>query len=852
MHELRGEQPGEGRSSGRDDTDNMTGRMKGPRMALSATQALLAAWIAGSALGQTYTIETFAGGALPNNTPGTSASLWTVGTAVDAAGNVFIASLDAVFRLDAATGVLTLVAGDGTSGFRGDNGPATSAQLDGPSVAVDASGSLYIADSGNNRIRKVSNGVITTVAGNGTQGFGGDNGPATSAELYSPDGVAIDPSGNLYIADSGNHRIRKVSNGVIATVAGNGTRGFGGDNGLAASASLYYPSGVAVDALGNLYISDESSRIRKVSKGVITTVAGNGTQGFSGDNGPATSASLTSYCGVAVDALGDLYIADSGNNRIRKVSNGLITTVVGNGTAGFSGDNGPATSAQLNQAASVAVDISGSLYIADSDNNRIRKVSNGAIGTVAGNGICCFSGDNGPATGAQLNQTAGIAVDTSGSLYIADSLNSRIRKVSNGVITTVAGNGVNGFSGDNGPATSASLFYPSGVAVDTSGNLYISDDRNDRIRKVSNGVITTVAGSGFSCCDLGSGPAASASFDPSGVTVDTSGNLYIADFDNNRILKVSNGAFTTVAGGSTVLGDNGSATSARISHPRGVAVDTGGNLYIADYDDNRIRKVSNGVITTVAGNGTAGFSGDNSSATSASLQSPSGVAVDISGNLYIADSGNNRIRKVSNGVITTVAGDGIAGFSGDYGPATSASTQNPSGVAVDGLFNVYFSDGLNYRVRVLVPSVPPPAASPAITDVQNGASFAEGTIAPGSWVAIFGTNLAPAGDSRTWKASEIVNGKLPISLDGTSVTVNGKPAAVEFIEPSQVNIQPPDDTAIGPVQVVATTVTGASNSFTVNYAKFAPALSREPRPISLRNTPTTAMSPPRRRPHQAR
>jgi len=429
-------------------------------------------------LGQTYTISTFAGGP-PANIPGTSASLLTVAfVAADSAGNVFFATQDTVMRLDATTGNLTPVAGNGTCCFSGDNGPATSAQLNGPAgVAVDSAGNLYIADQNNYRIRKVSNGVITTVAGNGTHGFSGDNGPATSAQLnlYNggyPIGIAVDSAGNLYISDSGNLRIRKVSNGVITTVAGNGTQGFSGDNGPATSAQLS-AGGVAVDSAGNLYIADTlNSRIRRVTNGVITTVAGNGTSGFSGDGGPATSAELADPQGVAVDSAGNLYIADYA--RIRKVSNGVITTVAGNGIWGFSGDNGPATSAQVSDYG-IAVDSAGSLYFADGSKNRIRKVSNGVITTVAGDGIPGFNGDNGPATSAQLSYPSGVALDSAGSLYIADTYDGRIRKVSGGVITTVAGNGTLGYSGDGGPATSAELDLPENLAIDSAGNIYIAD-----------------------------------------------------------------------------------------------------------------------------------------------------------------------------------------------------------------------------------------------------------------------------------------------------------------------------------------------------------------------------------------
>jgi uncharacterized protein (TIGR03437 family) len=334
---------------------------------------------------------------------------------------------------------ISTAAGNGTQGFgAGDNGPATSAELSIPrSVAVDPAGNLYIADSQNNRIRKVSNGIITTVAGNGGPGFTGDNYPATSTELYSPSGVAVDSAGNIYIADTSNFRIRRVLNGVITTAAGNGTQGFSGDNGLATSARLYDPCSVAVDSAGNLYIADgNSNRIRKVSNGVITTVAGSGVAGFSGENGPATSAQLAGAWGVTLDSAGNLYIADGNNNRIRKVSNGIITTVVGSGVAGFSGDNGPATSAELAGPVGVAVDSAGNLYIADSGNNRIRKVSNGVITTVAGNGVAGFSGDNGPATSAKLAGVVGVGVDSTGDVYIADAFNNRIRVLSpNGACT---------------------------------------------------------------------------------------------------------------------------------------------------------------------------------------------------------------------------------------------------------------------------------------------------------------------------------------------------------------------------------------------------------------------------------
>jgi sugar lactone lactonase YvrE len=338
------------------------------------------------------------------------------------------------------------------------------------------------------------------------------------------------------------------------------------------------------------------------SNGTITTIAGTGGDaGYTGDGAAATSAKLDNPRKIALDSSGNLYIADTVNNAIRKVtiSTGIITTVAGTGTPGYSGTKGVATSATLNSPNGVALDSSGNLYIADTGNNVIRKVtaSSGVITTVAGNGTSGYSGNNGAAASATLNSPNGVALDSSGNLYIADTSNGVIRKVtaSSGVITTVAGSGSSGYSGDGGSATSAKLTIPNGVAVDSSGNIYIADTGNSVIREVSSGVIATVAGSG------------------------TSG----------------------------YSGDNGAATSAKLSIPYGVAVDSSGNIYIADTGNNVIREVtaSSGDITTVVGNGTSGYSGDDGAATSAELNSPYGTAVDSSGNIYIADSGNNVIRK---------------------------------------------------------------------------------------------------------------------------------------------------------------------------------------------------------------
>ncbi len=314
-----------------------------------------------------------------------------------------------------------------------------------------------------------TDGIITTLAGNGTSGYSGDGGPATGAKLNWPSDVAVDATGNLYIADWNNMVVRKVAaNGAITTVAGNGIQGYSGNGGPATSAEFSGPRGMAVDAAGSLYIADSGNQvIRKVAaNGIITTVAGTGTGGYLGDAGPATSAQLSGPCGVALDAAGNLYIADTGNGAIREVVNGIIATVTGNGIQGYRGDGGPASIGQLNQPPGVAVDAAGNLYIADTYNRRIREVANGTITTAAGNETWGIAGDGGPASSSLLGQPAGVAVDAAGSLYIADSWTSQIRKVgANGIIATVAGSGTAGYSGDGDLATSAQLDYPSGVAT---------------------------------------------------------------------------------------------------------------------------------------------------------------------------------------------------------------------------------------------------------------------------------------------------------------------------------------------------------------------------------------------------
>ncbi len=801
-------------------------------------------WFFGAAVfAQEYSISTVAGGA-PPTTPAAAAST-AIGTVrrvtTDAGGNVYFSSGHAVFKIS-SSGTMTLAAGNSRPGFSGDGGPATAAQLNSPQgVAVDAQGNLYIADQVNNRVRVVTpQGVIDTFAGDGKLGqprFLGDGGPAIAAHLNLPGGVAVDHSGNVYIADTGDNSIREVgTNGVIGTIAGNGFGGYGGDTGLASGSTLLQPEDVFLDSSGNVYIADTgNAAIREitVSNGDINFIAGACTPasvggsvvgcsiGYSGDGGLANSAGLVEPFAVAVDSAGNVYIAEPTDGRIREVSTIKskidINTIVGNGTLGFSGDGSAATSAELNRPTGVAVDGSGNIYIADSLNNRIRVVkSGGSISTFAGNGGYSYSGDGGPATSAQMNSPHGVAADSAGNYYIADSGNNVVRKVSaGGTITTLAGNGTAGFGGDGSAATSAQLSGPQGVAVDGAGNVYIADTGNSRVREVSGGTITTVAGNGTPGFGGDGGAATSAKlYSPVGLAFDAKGNLYIADTNNSAIRKVANGTMSTVAGNGLqgYSGDGGPALFAQLNDPQGVAVDAAGNLYITDTLNYVIRMVPpNGNIDTIAGNGVAGYSGDGGAASQAQLSYPAGIAVDSGGDVFFSDAGAS-VRKINgNGTIGTIAGNGSIGYTGDGGLATSASLNGPTGIAVDSNGDVYVADSGNNAVRLL---------HIQLSALTSAASSLTGAIAPGEVVVLYGSGLGP--DSLA--TYQLVNGEVPTSVGGTSVYFNGTAGPMLYASSTQVAAIVPFELTGATAQVYVSYQGMVSASLGVSVAPAVPAL----------------------------
>jgi trimeric autotransporter adhesin len=805
---------------------------------------------------------------------------------------------------------VTSVAGGGPTAV-----PARSASVGHPSaVTLDKAGNIYIADSAENRVYKVSiSGMLTVIAGNGgsgafstnlaSSGLGSSFQP-TAVQLANPKSVAVDTEGDVYIAagepgssalfeiGAGTGLIRQVYpiasyGGVYDTdqvfidgfgrvfiveseycevlelsatepigsrIAGNGSCGYSGDGGAAKSAQLDEPQGIFVDASGNVFIADAGNNaIREVNAetGVITTTAGNGAPGNGANGAAATGSVLYAPQGVWVDNLGDIFIADTGNNAIREVTSGQIYTVAGNGTAGYLGDGGAATAAELNMPTGLAMDANRNLFIADESNCLVREVtaSNQRIRTFAGNGFESYSGDGGLAANAQLNNPAGVFIDAAGDIFIADELNNAVREIaaSTGKIATIAGNGTKGYTGNGGPAVEAQLNAPQSVFADADGNVFIADSGNNVVREVrtATGTIVTFAGTGTAGYRGDGGAATSAELDgPATVFADSSGNIFIADFNNNAVREVSgtDGKIRTITGKGTwgYSGDQGPAANAQLWGPSALYVDMSGNLFVADTYNNVIREVtaSDGKISTVAGNGTPGSEGDGGPAASAQLSLPAGVFADGDGNLFIVQdydsafyTGFDGIREVAakTNLISTLAGTSLYQGYINSSSGTSAQFDVPLGLAGDRQGNLFVADSANQRIRKIAGAeeasaslqVPPPTFVPAAGVYPTAQPVTLHDAVTGAAIYFTTDGKSPATSSTRYRSPIAVSSNVTIAAVAAAPGETLSPVAearyaITTAAPAPV-FSPPPGRYVGAQTVTLTTgVGGATIHYTTN------------------------------------
>ena len=624
----------------------------------------------------TKVVSTFAGtgemGVLGDGGPAAAAQLLGPSALAIGPGNVlYVADSQQVRSIDLTTGTINLFAGKGA--LAGDGVPAVDATLvDVAALAVDANENVYVADRGDNKIRKITaaTGLISTFAGTGTAGSTGDSLMANVATLNQPEGVAVDAS-SVYISDTGGHRVRKVTiaTGMISAYAGSGASGFAGDGGAATAAAMAGPSELSfID--GNLLITDPgTTRVRKVAGGVISTFTGTASAQPAGDGGPANAASYAYPRSIAKDTAGNIYIGDQSGHQVRRITKATLvaSTIAGDGTVGNSGDNGPAIDALLGSPWRVVSLSNGDVVYSDQTANVLRRVSatTGVISRFAGTGAADFSGDGGPAVAATMSHPTALAVAPDDTVYFSDQ-DTRVRKIDpNGTITTVVGTAIQGSTGDNGPANLAQTYYVRGLRVLANGDLILVEN-GTRIRKVDHAtnVITTVAGTGMSLDAGDGGPAIAASFVLATSAVeDSAGNLFVADNNSRKLRRIDalTKTVTTLAGtgASSSTGNGGPATAATFRALSDISIDAANNLYIADLQSNTVRRIdaATGVISAFAGSGSIGFAGDGGPAAAASMTKPSAVSVDPFGNVYVAEYGGQRIRKVDTGAVPFVVPD---------------------------------------------------------------------------------------------------------------------------------------------------------------------------------------------------
>jgi uncharacterized protein (TIGR02597 family) len=690
--------------------------------------------------GQNLNVSTLAGNAGQISADGSATiakfnNPW--GMAIDATGNIFIADTDShCIRKVTSAGAVSVFAG--AIGVAGTNdATGTSARFNSPmGVTIDPTGNLYVTDTGNHTIRRISPlGAVTTVAGSpGTSGV--VDGIASTARFNQPEGIVINAAGTLlYIADTLNHTIRTLTPGGTVTLFAGAPTSPGMVNATGVNALFNTPQGLAIDGSGNLYVADTGNQlIRMVTSGaVVSTFAGvSGTVGSS--DGASGSAKFWDPTGVAVDSANNVYVADSFNNTIRKIASATVTTPVGS-VGNMGSADGSSTTARFWQPQGLAVDASGNVYVADSGNGTIRKIVGTTVSTIAG--AASIGSANATGATARFFSPSAVAIDSSGNAYVADTQNHTIRIVTSaGVASTLAGTaGVSGTSDGNGG--SALFNSPQGIARDSSGNLYVADTANHAIRKVtSGGTVTLFAGTiGTSGSIDGTGAAAQFN-NPHGVAVDGSGNVYVADTGNHTVRMITSGGVVTTLAGvamnfgtSDGTGANVGTNGARFNGPSGVAVDGAGNVYVADTYNHTIRRISStGVVSTLAGLGGSYGSTDGLNG-AARFNLPEGVAVDASGNVFVLDSGNHTVRKVTalgtNWVVTTVAGTANTPGSAD-GVGNAARFFNPIGISVNAAGTVAIADLGNNTIRTAINAFGNP---PTITAQPQSQTIKQGQTA---------------------------------------------------------------------------------------------------------------------------
>jgi trimeric autotransporter adhesin len=692
------------------------------------------------------TILSIAGVGYRDGIPAKEADIgWPMGVVRLPDGDLVFAEMRGhrIWRID-GEGILHTFAGDGVPEDSGDGGPAIDARVFTPhDLCLDNDGNVYFSqlgtrgpDLGPNVVRKIDRktGIITRVAGSGRTGRNGLEGPALEADFDTTTGIAVDRDGNLYICGKWDSNVRRVDakTGHIAMFAGQATRhheleregrafsggnysfaGYHGDGGPASEAALGFPEHLAMDSRGDLYICDNGNhRIRKieVATGTITTVLGTGAAASNGDGGPATEAAVNMPDAICIDAHDNLYVGEARGNRLRKVDarTGIVTTLAGNGIAGYEVDGLPGPESRCNPIESgIWADPDGTVFWSDSSGRLRRYDGETGIVTTAAGGTSIHDG---PSMEAFLACPSGLDIGPDGHVYIADMQHDRIRALDmdSGTIRTVAGSGARALGGDNGPALDAGIYSPHDVAVDSQGEVVIADTHSASVRRVDgDGTIRSIGGVGLAGDDGDGGPAISAAFTRvEAVAHGLNDDVYVGDA-TGRIRKIDSitGIVTTIAGTGIhgYSGDGGPATEARIGAPSAIRLDGDQNLYFSDRDFHVVRKVdTSGTISTIIGTGEAGYSPDGTPAVEAMLHKPLGLEVSMSGDVYVADSRNNRIRQIDvNGKLVTVAGSDEGGDEGDGGSATDARLNEPHGLRIYGDDILLISDYYNNRIKAI-------------------------------------------------------------------------------------------------------------------------------------------------------